>query len=198
MQIHFLVQSSSPLISYSLITLIYKISRSEWAATICHKVLVGIYEIFSPNRISFSLWPRLGPYPIMVLNLIDCNRCVVQFFATPWTEDPMECNLPGSSGHWILQARILQCITLSFSRGSSWVRDWTQVSCVSCIGRRILYHWATWPGFMCTKSLQSCLPLCDPMDCSLPGSSVHGIFPGKSTGVGCHAKLSLKLIKSFS
>ena len=30
---------------------------------------------------------------------------------------------------------------------------------------------------------QSCLTLCDPMDCSLPGSSVHGIFPGKSTGV---------------
>ena len=31
---------------------------------------------------------------------------------------------------------------------------------------------------------QSCLTLCNPMDCSLPGSSVHGIFPGKSTGVG--------------
>ena len=31
------------------------------------------------------------------------------------------------------------------------------------------------------KSLQSCPTLCDPMDCSLPGSSVHGIFPGKST-----------------
>ena len=28
--------------------------------------------------------------------------------------------------------------------------------------------------------------LCDPMDCSLPGSSVHGIFPGKNTGVCCH------------
>ena len=33
---------------------------------------------------------------------------------------------------------------------------------------------------------QSCQTLCDPMDYSLPGSSVHGIFPGKSTGVGCH------------
>ena len=28
--------------------------------------------------------------------------------------------------------------------------------------------------------------LCDPMDGSLPGSSIRGIFPGKSTGVGCH------------
>ena len=35
---------------------------------------------------------------------------------------------------------------------------------------------------------QSCPTLCDPMDCSLPGSSVHGI-PGKNTGVGCHALL---------
>ena len=38
---------------------------------------------------------------------------------------------------------------------------------------------------------QSCPTLCDPMDCSLPGSSLQGIlppwdFPGKSTGVGCH------------
>ena len=38
---------------------------------------------------------------------------------------------------------------------------------------------------------QLCPTLHDPMDCSLPGSSVHGIwdFPGKSTGVGCHCLL---------
>ena len=33
---------------------------------------------------------------------------------------------------------------------------------------------------------QSCLTLCHPVDCSLPGSSVHGISPRKNTGVGCH------------
>ena len=33
---------------------------------------------------------------------------------------------------------------------------------------------------------RSCLTLCNPMDCSPPGSSVHGIFPGRNTGVGCH------------
>ena len=38
---------------------------------------------------------------------------------------------------------------------------------------------------------QSCPTLSDPMDCSLPGSSVHGIFPGNSTGVGCHCLLHL-------
>ena len=36
---------------------------------------------------------------------------------------------------------------------------------------------------------QSCLTLCDPKDCSPPGSSVHGDSPGKNTGVVCHALL---------
>ena len=57
------------------------------------------------------------------------------------------------------------------------------------------------PTFICILNLslslsfalclvsQSCLTLCNPMDCSLPGSSVHGNSPGKNTGVGCHALL---------
>ena len=36
---------------------------------------------------------------------------------------------------------------------------------------------------------QLCLTLCNPVDCSPPGSSVHGDSPGKNTGVGCHALL---------
>ena len=36
---------------------------------------------------------------------------------------------------------------------------------------------------------QSCPTLCDPMDYSLPGSSVHGDSPGKNTGVGYHVLL---------
>ena len=39
------------------------------------------------------------------------------------------------------------------------------------------------------KVAQSCLTLCDAVDCTLPGSSVHGDSPGKNTGVGCHALL---------
>ena len=38
---------------------------------------------------------------------------------------------------------------------------------------------------------QSCVTLWDPTDCSPPGSSVHGIFPGNNTGVGCHFLLQL-------
>ena len=37
--------------------------------------------------------------------------------------------------------------------------------------------------------VQSCPTPCDPMDCDLPGSSVHGDSPDKNTGVGCHALL---------
>ena len=39
------------------------------------------------------------------------------------------------------------------------------------------------------KLLQSCLTLCDPMDCSPPGSSVHADSPGKNTGLGYPALL---------
>ena len=42
--------------------------------------------------------------------------------------------------------------------------------------------------YLCLLAL-SCLSLCDPMDCSLPGSSVHGDSPGKNTGGGCRALL---------
>ena len=38
---------------------------------------------------------------------------------------------------------------------------------------------------------QLCLTLCNHMDCSSPGSSVHGIFPGKNTGAGCHFLLQV-------
>ena len=36
---------------------------------------------------------------------------------------------------------------------------------------------------------QTCLTLCNPMDCSPPGSSVHGDSPSKNIGVGCHSLL---------
>ena len=48
--------------------------------------------------------------------------------------DPMDCSLPGRSLHGILQARVLEWVTVSFSRGSSWPRDRTWVSRIP--GRR--------------------------------------------------------------
>ena len=51
---------------------------------------------------------------------------------------PMDCSLPGSSVHGIFQARILENVAIFPSKGSSQPKDWT---CISCIGRQILYHW---------------------------------------------------------
>ena len=54
--------------------------------------------------------------------------------------NPMDYSLPGSSVHGISQARILEWVALSFSRGSSQPRDWTQVTRIA--GRRFTV-WAT-------------------------------------------------------
>ena len=58
--------------------------------------------------------------------------------------DSMDCNPQGSSVHGIFQARILEWVAISYSRGSSWPRDQTCISCISCIGRWVLYHCTTW------------------------------------------------------
>ena len=50
--------------------------------------------------------------------------------------NPMDCSPPGSSVHGILQARILEWVAISFSRGSSQPRDQTWVSCIA--GRRFI------------------------------------------------------------
>ena len=63
-------------------------------------------------------------------------RVCVKSSPTLW--DPMNCSPPGSSVHGIFQARILEWVVISSSRGSSQ----THVFCISCIGRWILYHWA--------------------------------------------------------
>ena len=58
---------------------------------------------------------------------------------------------------------------------------WVVLFCVTKIKHCIywfIYYW----NKMCLVA-QSCLTLCDPMDCSPPGSSVHGDSPGKNTGV---------------
>ena len=50
----------------------------------------------------------------------------------------MDCSPRGSSVHRIFQARIQECVVISYSRGSSWLRDQTCISCISCTGRQIL------------------------------------------------------------
>ena len=54
--------------------------------------------------------------------------------------DPMDCSPPGSSVHGILQARLLEWLTIPFSRESSQSRDWTQVPCIE---GRFFTIWST-------------------------------------------------------
>ena len=73
-----------------------------------------------------------------------CARVCVRICAPaqpcPTLCDPMDCSPPGSSVHGIFQSRILEWVAISFSKGSSPPRDGIHIS---CIGRWILYHWAT-------------------------------------------------------
>ena len=69
------------------------------------------------------------------------NSCPT--LVTPWTV------APGSSIHGILQTRQLEWVPISFSRGSSWLRNWTWVS---CIAGRSFTNWATREAIKKTKN----------------------------------------------
>ena len=76
----------------------------------------------------------------------------------------------------ISQARILKWVAISFSRGSSQPRDRTLVSYTA---GRLFTIWDTRESESESEVAQSCPTLSDPMDCSLLGSSIHGIFQAR-------------------
>ena len=96
---------------------------------------------------------------------------------------PMDCSLPGSSVHGILQARILEWVAICFSRRSSQPRDRTHDSCSSCIAGR--FFTSEPPGqakgySVCVCAVAQTGPtLCNLLDFSSPGSSVHGILQAR-------------------
>ena len=94
------------------------------------KGLVIFLFVLKKNKLEFS-----GPWCVCVISA--AQSCLILC-------GPMDCSPPGSSVHGISQARIMEWVAISYPRKSSWPRDRTLVPCVSCIGRQILYHWATW------------------------------------------------------
>ena len=72
---------------------------------------------------------------------IMCMCVDTQSCQTLW--DSMDCSLSGSSVHGLLQTRLLEWVAISYSRESSDL-VWAHASGISCIVRRILYHWASW------------------------------------------------------
>ena len=110
----------------------------------------------------------------IAFTLTHIKKCIICVFVCSVVSDSLQPHgLPGSSVRGISQARMLEWVAISSSRGTSWHRDWT---CVSCFGRLIVYHCAIWKA-QCiiwkvkVKVTQLCPTLCDPMD-----YSVHGIL----------------------
>ena len=74
----------------------------------------------------------------LMLNIICVHAKLLQ--SCPTLCDPVDSSPPGSSVLGFLQARIVEWGSIPSSKGSSWPRNWTQVSYVSCIGRQVLHH----------------------------------------------------------
>ena len=79
--------------------------------------------------------------------------------------------LPGSSVYGISQAGILQWVAISSFRGSSWPRDWTHISCVSCIAGR--FFTTEWPN----NSNHKPTPVLGEEATLLQGLSLHAPHP---------------------
>ena len=74
--------------------------------------------------------------------------CVCLFSHLQLFVTPMDCSPSRFFVHGISEARLFEWVGIS-SEGSFWPRDWTHVSCISWIGRWILYHWAVWEALLC-------------------------------------------------
>ena len=99
-----------------------------------------IYSIISNELMTFTiyvLWLHIWLLDQKVCCCCWVTKSCLTLLRPPWTADHKAPSVCGIS-----QAKILEWVAISLSRGSSWPRDQT---CVSCIGRRILYHRAT-PG----------------------------------------------------
>ena len=92
------------------------------------------WEVLSPDR----MWSLKISFDVFFLKEVKKESEVVQ--SCPALCDPMDCSLTGFSIREIFQARILEWVAISFSRGSSQPRDWTLVSHTA---GRLFTIWAT-------------------------------------------------------
>ena len=76
--------------------------------------------------------------------MLECVRAqsfsYVRLLASPWSVACQNFN----SVNGIFQARIPEWVAISYSLGPSWSKNWTHISCISCIGRETLHHCTTW------------------------------------------------------
>ena len=105
----------------------------------CHFLLHGIFPAQGSNpglphcrQILFTIWATRVTY---IWNIYVCIWSSMCAQSCPTLYHPVNCSPPGSSVHGISQARILEWVTISSCRGSSWPRDRISIFCVSCIDR---------------------------------------------------------------
>ena len=96
-------------------------------------------------NVSLCHWPPQRTYWMWFPNgcikpSVTERACLLSCSVVSDSLQPVECSLPGSSVHGILQARILEWVAIPFSRGSYWPRDRIPVS---CIASRFSTIWAT-------------------------------------------------------
>ena len=97
--------------------------------TLCCFSFLAFSALSSVKLIYVVMWNSCA---FIFLLFYFMNMCQVFVTQSCWTLcNPMNCSLPGFSVHGILQARILQWVAISSSRGSSQSRDWTWLSCIS-------------------------------------------------------------------
>ena len=103
-----------------------------------HQIPFQTFSVVIPSD-----WRVIQPPPNMTKILHTLSRVVKVLVAQscPTLCNPMDCSLPSSSAHGILQAKILEWVSISFSRGSSQLRDRTWVSYVSCIAGIFFTPW---------------------------------------------------------
>ena len=121
------IQDWFPLGMTGLISLLSKgLSRAFSNTTVQNHQLFGTQLLYGPTLTSIHRKKESKESQVAQSCPTLCN--------------PVDCSLPGSSVHAIFQARILEWVAVSFSRGSSQLRDQTQVSCI--VGRHFTV-WAT-------------------------------------------------------
>ena len=103
------------------------------------KVSTPVETAMNSNECSINSKKSMHLIFICVKNINPCLGILVCVLSV--RSDPMDYSPPGSSVHGIFQARTLEQVAISSSRGSSQPRNETCVSCISCIGSRTLYHW---------------------------------------------------------
>ena len=89
---------------------------------------------------SLHLWGQIGVLPGCFSSLLCLCVCSNSLQSRLTLCTSMDCSLPDSSVHGVLQARILECMAMPSFRGSSRPGDCTSISYVSCTGRRVLHH----------------------------------------------------------